>query len=338
MIPEHVMKGNEEAEQYFNDQELADLDGLTASATTTEAAAPTDKAPSDTTTQEPSDPMLDEFDSDFLMDDQNAGRNNENWQQRALQAESQLQAQQSELATLKQQVSQLQAQMQSGISQSVDAELAKREAKAQKQAALEAKRAQARQRLNEYLDDDGMSAMDAYLETYTDTTAHEPEQATSVPQPTEQATPQATNSPDDVVRGNYAQQVLSVFPDYPNLVKTPAFSAWVQQQHSDGNTFYQHVLHANTTMNAAKMVALLNLYQQSQQEQTQQQQQLQRQVAPRRSRAGSTGANQTQGKYLTPQQIGMYYEKFARGEFTGRDQQWMKIEKLIKASEQHHGI
>lgn len=331
MIPEQVIKGNEEAEQYFNDQELADLDGLT------EGAATTDTTNSGTTAQEPTDPMLDDVDQAFLGDDQNNSGNNENWQQRALDAESQLQAQQGELATLKQQLSQLQAQMQSGISQSVDAELAKREAKAKKQAALETKRAQARQRLNEYLDDEGMSAMDAYLETYTGATPNEPAQAASTPQQHTQETPQAT-SPDDVVRSNYAQQVLSVFPDYPNLVKTPAFSAWVQQRHTDGNTFYQHVLNANTTMNAAKMVALLNLYQQSQQQQTQQQQQLQRQVAPRRSRSGNTGANQTQSKYLTPQQIGMYYEKFARGEFTGRDQQWMKIEQLIKASEQHHGI
>lgn len=242
------------------------------------------------------------------------------WKQQAKMHEGRVKAQGQELSQLRQQLTQLQA----GISQQVESALDARLQRQREEAEQTARKQATRRKLAEQhgLDEDGLSVLDEYIQLQ--------QPRISEPKP-------STTPPPDLAFETYRQTVFDAVPQFAELNGQPGFNQWLDAADPDGISRREKIRSAHENLQAGRVVGMVTRYlseaAQAESEEAKRQAAIQRQASPSRSRVGSPP--QPPQQFLTPQQINTYYERWNRGEYRGKPEQWARIEKLIDASERH---
>lgn len=242
------------------------------------------------------------------------------WKQQAKMHEGRVKAQGQEISQLRQQLAQLQAGISQQVESALDARLQRQREEAEQAARMQATRRKLAEQHG--LDEDGLSALDEYIQL------QQPRQ----PEPKPSTTP-----PPDLAFETYRQTVFDAVPQFAELNGHPGFNQWLDAADTDGISRREKIRSAHENLQAGRVVGMVMRYlseaAQAESAEAKRQAAIQRQASPSRSRAGSQP--QAPQQFLTPQQINTYYERWNRGEYRGKSEQWAKIEKLIAASERH---
>ena len=249
-----------------------------------------------------------------------------NWQQRARVAEGRLAAQGSELRQLRQ----LLNQMQANISNAVQSELDRRDAELRAKAENEARQLAARQQLTQTmgLDDDSAAALENYLNSVI------PKQS---PANIQQDQNPASKAYQPALADDYAQTVLSAFPNYDQLINSQEFENWkFQTDPVSGTTRFERMLQANRSMDAPTIISMMSRFMAETRSANPRfgvnaSTALKSQVSPGRSRNGSQEPTNQQ-KYLTPEQMSRYSEQAVAHMRSGNYTEAARINGLIEAS------
>ncbi|MFI0401042.1 MAG: hypothetical protein ACH34X_18315 [Thiolinea sp.] len=242
------------------------------------------------------------------------------WKQQAKMHEGRVKAQGQKLSQLRQQLTQMQAGISQQVESALDARLQRQREEAEKTAKMQATRRKLAEQHG--LDEEGISALDEYIQL----------QQPRTPEPKPPLTP-----PPDLAFENYRQTVFDAVPQFSELNSQPGFNQWLDAADSDGISRREKIRSAHENLQAGRVVGIVTRYlseaAQVESEEAKRQAAIQRQASPSRSRVGSPP--QAPQQFLTPQQINTYYERWNRGEYRGKSDQWAKIEKLIATSERH---
>ena len=255
--------------------------------------------------------------------DSSATPGGENWEQRAKVAEGRLRTQAAEMAQLKGMISTLQG----NIPTQVEHVIKQREEAAKATAEAEQRKRAARSKVNEYLDDDAVDALEQYFK---------PEQPAQ-----KQQEPDAQAMQQQMLAARVQQfeaDLLDAIPDYMNVINAPEFSQWSQAVDAQsGLTRYEMLVNAKENLQAGRMIAMLGQFK-AVPAQSSNAAAIQSQISPGRTRGGTQAPAKPQ--YLTPEQIDRHYDDFRRGVYRPQAMwdKWAGIKKQIDAAERHYGI
>ena len=242
------------------------------------------------------------------------------WKQQAKMHEGRVKAQGQELSQLRQQLTQLQAGISQQVESALDARLQRQREEAEQAARMQATRRKLAEQHG--LDEEGLSALDEYIQ---------------LQQPRHPEPKPSNSPPPDLAFETYRQTVFDAIPQFAELNGHPGFNQWLDAADSDGISRREKIRSAHENLQAGRVVGMVTRYlseaTQAESAEAKRQAAIQRQASPSRSRVGSQP--QPPQQFLTPQQINTYYERWNRGEYRGKTEQWAKIEKLIAASERH---
>lgn len=269
--------------------------------------------------------FVEELHDDDQRSDANLAPPQPNWEQRAKTAEGRLAAQGKELTELRRQV----ASLNENLERSIHDALSRREEEANARLAAHEKKAQARQQLATTLglDDDSTRALDEYLGTFVSQSKPSATPAPSSPPPSSQP-PSAT--------ADYAQAVLSAFPNYDELTNSNEFDAWKFGRDQGGITHFERMIDANSRGDASTMISCLARFVADSRANNPRfgmsaNSALKNQVSPGRSRTGSQ-APSNQQQHLSNEQIAKYSEQLVTYMQNGRYADAQRLQNILNAS------